>query len=237
MTHATLTADIERWLLDESLFDPDVVELFGDLCTRLDAIGIPLERAALSWPTLHPLFQAEQIYWRRAGGAKLVQYRHDVEMTEAFVQSPFHHVLVNELPRLRRRLEGPETMADFPVLRELQEKGYTDYLMTSTSFRIADVESYRGGRSGIMASWSTRRPGGFADADLDAVDRVQKVFAVAAHVAIQKRVMSNLAQVYLGATAARRVLSGVVRRADGERIRAVIWHSDLRGSTRMSSTL
>jgi adenylate cyclase len=123
------------------------------------------------------------------------------------------------------------------VLEELAEAGFTDYLMTAARFRIADVEDYRGGASGIMASWSTRRDGGFSERDLEALSRVQRVFAVACHASIQKRVMVNLASAYLGETAAARVLSGEVRRGDGERIRAVVWFSDLRGSTRLSNRM
>ncbi|MEE3101707.1 MAG: adenylate/guanylate cyclase domain-containing protein [Pseudomonadota bacterium] len=237
MTHATLTAKVETWLLQETLSDPDIVELFGTLCQRLNAIGLPLERAALSWPTLHPLFQAEQIYWRQGEGAELFQYRHDAKSSGAFEKSPFQHVLVHNLDQLRRRLEGPEKLIDFPVLEELAEDGFTDYLMTATRFSIAEVKGFRGGKSGIMASWASRRPGGFTDTDLEALARVQRVFAVACHSAIQKRVMVNLADAYLGSTAAARALSGEVRRGDGERIRAIIWHSDLRGSTRLSNRM
>ncbi|MBR28413.1 MAG: adenylate cyclase [Rhodobacteraceae bacterium] len=237
MTHATLTAKVETWLLQETLSDPDILELFGALCQRLNAVGIPLERAALSWPTLHPLFQAEQIYWRLGEGAQLFQYRHDATSSGAFEASPFNHVLVHGLDMMRRRLDGPEALLDFPVLEELAEEGFTDYLMTSTRFSIAEVKGFRGGKSGIMASWSTRRPGGFSDTDLEALARVQRVFAVACHSAIQKRVMVNLADAYLGATAAARALSGEVRRGDGERIRAIIWHSDLRRSTRLSNQM
>ncbi len=237
MTHSILTAEIESWLIDESLGDPDIVDLFGALCTRLHAIGIPLERAALSWPTLHPLFQAEQIYWRLGEGAELMQYRHDATPTGAFEASPFHHVLVHRLDRLRRRLEGAEALIDFPVLVELRDAGYTDYLMTSTAFQIAEVDTYKGGASGIMASWATRREGGFTDMDLEALSRIQKVFAVACHASIQKRVMVNLANAYLGRTAARQVMEGLVRRGSGERIRAVVWYSDLRNSTRLSNIM
>jgi len=274
MSHAPLTEEIERWLLDEALHDADIVELFGALCARLHALGIPLQRAALSWPTLHPLFQAEQIYWRLEDGAELFQYRHDAIPTGAFEESPFHHVLVNRLARLRRRLDGPDALRDFPVLDELAEAGFTDYLMTATSFRIAEVDAYRGGASGIMASWATTRPGGFtdylmtatsfriaevdayrggasgimaswattrpggfSDGDLQALTRVQKVFAVACHASIQKRVMVNLANAYLGRTAAAKALGGDVRRGDGETIRAVIWYSDLRRSTQLSNAL
>ncbi|MFO7856051.1 MAG: adenylate/guanylate cyclase domain-containing protein [Paracoccaceae bacterium] len=237
MSHVPLTEEIERWLLDEALHDPDIVELFGALCARLHALGIPLQRAALSWPTLHPLFQAEQIYWRLGDGAELFQYRHDAMQTGAFEASPFYHVLVNRLTHLRRRLDGPEALRDFPILDELAEAGFTDYLMTATSFRIAEVDAYRGGASGIMASWATARPGGFSDGDLQALTRVQKVFAVACHASIQKRVMVNLANAYLGKTAAAKTLGGDVRRGDGETIRAVIWYSDLRRSTQLSNAL
>ncbi|MEM6438089.1 MAG: adenylate/guanylate cyclase domain-containing protein [Pseudomonadota bacterium] len=235
MSHATLMSEVEDWLIAEALHDPDIVELFGTLCTRLHAAGLPLERAALSWPTLHPLFQSEQIYWRLGGGAELFQYRHDAVSTGAFEKSPFYYVLINDLTRFRRRLEGPDKVIDFPVLEELAEAGFTDYLMTASGFRIADVKSYRGGGAGMLASWSTRREGGFSQRDLEALSRIQRFFAVACHASIQKRVMVNLANAYLGETAAARVLGGEVRRGDGERIRAVVWFADLRGSTRLSN--
>lgn len=237
MAHRTLTAEIEIWLLEEAVNDPDIVELFGALCVRLNGIGVPVERAALSWPTLHPLFQAEQIYWRLGGETKLIQYRHDAVSTGAFEKSPFHHVLVNRLGRLRRRLTGPETMVDFPVLEELKEDGFTDYLMTSAELAIANVQEYKGGAAGVMASWATTREDGFSAADLEALTRIQRVFAVACHSSIQSRVMRNLSDVYLGKTASQQVLSGTVQRGDGEMIRAVVWYSDLRGSTRLSNEM
>src|SRR5690606_20733045 len=63
------------------------------------------------------------------------------------------------------------------------------------------------------------------------------VFAVACRAAVQKRVMANLANAYLGRTAGWRVLAGNIRRGDGERIPAVVWFSDLRGSTRLSDSM
>jgi adenylate cyclase len=237
MPHETLIGEIESWLIDESLGDPDIVELFGALCMRLHAVGIPLERAALSWPTLHPLFRAEQIYWRLGEGSELEQFRHDAMSTGTFESSPFHHVLIHRLDRLRRRLMGPEALIDFPVLEDLRAKGFTDYLMTTTAFQIADVGSFRGGDSGIMASWATRRDDGFSNPDIEALSRIQRIFAVACHSSIQKRVMTNLAEAYLGRTAARQVLEGLMHRGGGERIRAVVWYSDLRDSTRLSNRM
>ncbi|HEU0223654.1 MAG TPA: adenylate/guanylate cyclase domain-containing protein, partial [Paracoccaceae bacterium] len=237
MQHQTLIGEIETWLLDETLKDPEIVSLFNALCVRLHGVGIPLDRAALSWPTLHPLFQAEQIFWRRTEGAKLFQYPHEREASDAFLSSTFYHVLVNRLERLRRRLTGPDALVDFPVLEELQAQGFTDYLMTTTDFHIAKVQTYRGGGAGILASWATKRPDGFTADDIVALSRIQKVFAVACHASIQMRIMEALAGAYLGPTAARRVLSGNTKLGDGEMIRAVVWYSDLRGSTWLSGRM
>ena len=47
----------------------------------------------------------------------------------------------------------------------------------------------------------------------------------------------GLLNTYLGAAAARRVLSGTVKRADGERLRAAIFFTDLRDFTAMADRL
>jgi adenylate cyclase len=237
MSHNSLISEIETWLIGKALGDPEIVGLFEALCQRLHGVGVPVERAVLSWPTLHPLFRAEQIFWWLGKGAKLEQYYHSSAGSELWKKSPFYRVQTRNLPRLRRRLSGENAFLDFEVLKEFAAQGYTDYLLTSSNFGIAEFVEFHGGSTGMMASWSTTRPGGFTDMDLDALSRIQTVFAVAVRAAIQKRVMANLATAYLGPTAGRRVLSGDIRRGDGERISAVVWFSDLRGSTRLSDEM
>jgi len=239
MSQGALIAEIEDWLIGKALADPDIAALFRRLCQRLHALGIPIDRAALSWPTLHPLFRAEQLVWKPDEGITLMQFEH-TELgvkSDRFLKSPFYHVHRKGLTKLRRRLTGPEAMADFEILRELQAEGYTDYLLTATRFRIAEAEHFAGGDTGIMATWSTRRESGFSSEDFEGLTRIQRVFAVACHAAIQKRVMANITTAYLGPTAGSRVLAGDIRRGDGNRIPAVLWFSDLRGSTRLSEEL
>lgn len=237
MSHATLTSAIEDWLIGKALADPDILTLFEKVCERLRAVGIPLDRAALSWPTLHPLFRAEQLYWYPGSGAELEQYAHERTGAHLWQKSPFFHVHEKGLSHLRRHLTGPGAVLDFEILETFRDKGFTDYLVTSTDFKIANTEHFAGGNTGIMASWQTKRTSGFTDDDLEALRRVQRVFAVACRASIQRRVMLNLANAYLGPTAASEVLGGDIRRGDGERIPAVVWFSDLRGSTRLSDTM
>lgn len=237
MSHDSLIHEIEQWLIRKALADPDIASLFGRLCERLRGIGIPLERSALSWPTLHPLFRAEQAFWYPDKGAKLEQYYHASAENPAWLNSPFHHMLKHDLSTLRRRLKGPGAVLDFEVLKDFEREGYTDYLLTMTGFHIAETTTFSGGRSGIMSSWVTKRAGGFTDDDIDALSRVQASFAIACRASIQRRVMSNIATAYLGPTAGHRVLGGDIRRGDGSRIEAVVWFSDMRGSTRLSDTM
>ncbi len=237
MSHNALLTEIESWLISKALGDAEIVKLFEALCQRLHGVGIPVGRAVLSWPTLHPLFRAEQVFWWLGKGARLEQYYHSTAGSEAWIRSPFHRVLTRNLPRLRRRLTGEHAFLDFEVLKEFADQGYTDYLLTSTQFRIGEVSEYEGGQPGIMASWATSRAGGFTDEDLEALSRIQRLLAVACRSAIQNRVMSNLASAYLGPTAGAKVLAGDIRRGDGAFIPAVVWFSDLRNSTRLSDEM
>ncbi|MEM7237312.1 MAG: adenylate/guanylate cyclase domain-containing protein [Pseudomonadota bacterium] len=239
MAHGALISEIETWLIGKALSDPDIAALFRKLCQRLHALGIPIDRAAVSWPTLHPLFRAEQAVWRPDEGVTLMQFEHKDEGIEAdrWLESPFYHVHVKNLTKMRRRLSGPEARLDFSILEELAASGYTDYLLTATRFRIAEVEHFAGGSTGIMATWSTKRTSGFSTNDFDGLSRIQEVFAVACHASIQKRVMANIATAYLGPTAGKRVLNGDIRRGDGSRIPAVLWFSDMRNSTLLSDQM
>ncbi len=237
MAHEGLIEAVESWLIDQSLGEPDIERLFQQLCDRLVGVGIPLHRAALTWPTLHPLFQAEQIFWNPDDGAKLLQYSHANQATEGWLRSPFYHVLTHRLDRLRRRLVGENALLDFDVLHEFKAQGFTDYLMTAANFRIGETKESAMRGSGIMASWATRRESGFSPGDLEALNRIQRSFAVACRVAIQQRVTENLVTAYLGRTAGMRALSGKIRRGDGSKIRAVVYYADLRNSTQISESM
>jgi adenylate cyclase len=237
MSHQTTISQIEDWLMDAALDDVDIIALFNQLCHRLRGVGIPLDRAVLNWPALHPLFRAELVEWSPDRGTRLSQFAAGTETGNAWKHSPFHYAHANGLDFLRRRLTGPEAMLDFPVLPELAAAGATDYLVTSSAFPIARVQQFEQGRTGIMASWSTRRDTGFSEADIAALIRVQRAFAVACRATLQVRVMGNVAEAFLGPTGAQRVLSGDIRLGDGDEINAVVWYSDLRGSTRMAARI
>ncbi len=223
---------IAAWLMEEALRDAPIPALFEGCCSRLRAAGLPLWRGHISYTTLHPLYAAGGVTWLRESGAEVDAYEHRAEEPDRWLNSPLYHMVSTRVPLLRRRLAGPEALIDFPVLEEYRAAGATDYLGFVDSFD-GDEDRLRG----MVGSWTTDRAGGFTDAEIAALSRIQKYLAVAAKMSIKDQIARNVAAAYLGPTAGLRVLDGRIQRGDLDTIHAVIWLSDMRGSTHMAETL
>ncbi len=238
MSHEALISPIREWLIDQALGNPDVVELFTTLCMRISSVGIPITRARLFWPTLHPLFQAETVSWDQGSESFLEQFVHQDEASDDWNKSPLKYLIDNDLDVIRRELTGANKLVDFELLEGLEQKGFTDFIAMSTDLEGTSFRTREGGNeSGIMVTWSTNSPGGFSDEDLVALQKIQRRFAVACKVLIQARIASNIAHTYLGERAGGSVLDGQIRRGDGQTTQAVIWYSDLRNSTHLAETM
>jgi adenylate cyclase len=235
MAEPSLVTQINDWLIDQALGEPDMVELFDGLCHRLAGIGAPIGRARLTWSTLHPLFRAETVLWRRGQPAELEQFIHQESESRAWLRSPMHFMLESGLTVFRRRLAGPEKLLDFDVLEELAAEGYTDYLIIGTELfpRTARGADWRG----MLVTWAADRPNGFTDDDLATLQRIQRRLSLACKTVIQARIAKNIGETYLGRQTGERVLNGLIRLGDGEETRALVWYSDLRDSTRLAETL
>ena len=225
-----LIDDVADWLMSRALEDSSVEAIFQGCCTRLMAADIPVSRAALTYRTLHPLFRAIGLRWYRGGDVETDEMLHGTDVSEVFLQSPFYHLLSSGLGFLRRRLEGESATLDFPVLAELREqKHVTDYIAWAVPFGPPAMRDVRNS-DGVMGSWSTDQPGGFTDAHLVALKRIQQRLAVACKVTIKNQITRNVLAAYLGPDAGERVYSGSIARGSGENIHAVIWFADLRDS-------
>ena len=229
---ATLIDQVADWLVEQALGSTALEDLFEGCCERLLGAGIPLSRAYVTFRVLHPLYEAMGMAWVRGSDVQTTSYAHHQgeQPPEPFASSPFWHMIRTQVPFLRRRLTGDEALLDFPVLAELRDAGATDYL--------AYLIYFGGGpRDGIAGSWTTDRPLGFREQDIRSLLRIQRRLGVASKMRIKEQIALNVVTAYLGENAGRRVLEGRIQRGDGETIRAVIWYSDLRGSTRMAEAL
>ncbi|MEO0546627.1 MAG: adenylate/guanylate cyclase domain-containing protein [Pseudomonadota bacterium] len=236
MSRTTLINEVGEWLIDQTLGQPEIVELFEQLCVRLKGVGVPLSRARLTWPTLHPLFQAETILWEQGGVVEFEQFKHQDEVSDSWVTSPLHFILENGLDTLRRNLDGENAQFDFPILTELAEQGHTDYLLIATGFGGTRVRNTRM-QGGILVAWSSDREGGFSDDDLMALKKIQRRFAAACKNVVQQRIARNITETYLGLQAGSKVLDGAIKLGDGRETEAVVFYADMRRSTALADTM
>ncbi|MEM9684756.1 MAG: adenylate/guanylate cyclase domain-containing protein, partial [Pseudomonadota bacterium] len=201
-------------------------------CRRVNAAGIPLLRMHVAFNVLHPLYSGMGVTWSREAGTSHETYAHNEDEIppETFQRSPHYYMMTHRIPLLRRRLTGPEALTDFPILTELRDLGGTDYLAFLVQFAQSDSD-------GILGSWLVDRDSGFTDREISALRRIQEQLAIAARMTMKTQLTENVVRTYLGQDAGMRVLSGKIRRGDGDTIPAAIWYSDLRGSTEMSETL
>lgn len=236
MAEPSLLQQINDWLIDQTLGDPDIVELFEGVCLRLAGIGVPVGRGMLMWPTLHPLFQAENVIWKRGERAELGQFEHQDAVSDAWQRSPMRVMLETEIPVMRRRLTGPAKMLDFEILKDLADEGFTDYLLMATSL-FGESLALDERKRGIIVSWTADREGGFSDDDLAGLQRIQRRLAIACKTVLQQRVSRNITEAYLGRMTGEKVFRGSIRLGDGEHTQALVWFSDLRNSTHLAETM
>lgn len=223
---------VADWLINEALRESDIEDLFQGCCDRLLSAGVPLWRGHITFRMIHPLYFSMGLIWRRGEALAVETYPfpENGKIDPQFLASPLYHMIRTQIPFLRRRLVGDEAVLDFPVLPELRDSGGTDYLGFVVSFGAGMFD-------GMAGSWASDRPSGFSDSDLQALRRIQRRLGLACKIRVKEQIARNVVTAYLGTLAGQRVLDGQIRRGDGETIRAVIWYSDMRGSTTLAERL
>ncbi len=228
---SVMVEEVTAWLMERALAGCTLSGLLEGAFDRLKAAGLPVARANVGLTTLHPLFESLTFTWGPEEGLSEEHFAHGTGLSNAeWQRSPYYWLIDKGLPAMRRRLDGPEAMLDFPVLNDLAELGFTDYLAWLSPFDKERVD-------GVVGSFATARPGGFSDGELGALRRVQDALSVALKVVMREQLARNVLCAYLGEAAAGRVLDGQIRRGDGQRIEAAIWYADLRGSTELAERM
>jgi adenylate cyclase len=235
---------VAMWLVRAGLDDMTPEALVSDFCARAVEAGIPLQRVFVGMATLHPLVRARGYTWvQEAGlvGNDAMPHRDPNDEPEAWVASPLRHMLSSNTEEMRRLLVGETAVHDFPVLREFAEQGLTDWFAMAHSFGWIFENSQhitdRYAGIGMIASFTTMRPGGFSDDHLMRLRRLVPLLALAIKAATLTQMSRDLTAAYIGGDAANRVLNGVIQRGQAERVEAVILYADLRGFTALADRL
>jgi adenylate cyclase len=220
-----------RFLLGEARASATPADLLRGYAEALRADGAPVDRLFLLMPTLHPEVRALNVIWNiDDGDVREVARAWSGVLTKEFQESPLAAIVAGSHTVIRRALHDPSTPRDYGILRELDQGGFTDYV-------VAGIPPVARAAAHAALSWSTRAPGGFSP---DATALCLASLALLTplldtHVA--RLIARSVMKVYLGADAGGRVLDGSVRRGDGESIRAAVSFTDLRDFTALSDRL
>ncbi len=216
--------ELGEWLIRSFVNGSPPDALLVDLLGRLS--DFELDRVNWLQPTLHPLIRATTYIWRRSDDAVEVQ-RHTYEQAEdhAYISSPLPQLFARGEGSLRRRLCDPDTPRDYPILLEMDERGVTDYLAFAVTTGITP----------LVATWATVRPGGFDDQQVALLETLMPPIAGLLDAHRTRQAAETMLEVYVGRNAAQQIIRGDIRRGVGRTTRAVVWFSDLRDYSALST--
>src|ERR1044071_831324 len=225
--------ELAAWITEAGLAGRNETTTLTGFCERAGRIGLPITRAIVLADTLHPIYQGRAFRWNRDKDTTvLTEYGRTDEDLGRWQRSPFFRLEESGETVLRRRLTA-EVRQEFSIFAELIDAGMTDYIARVDRFA---TEAIIGNMDGIYSSWATDAPGGFSDAEIEALCRLTPLLALTVKAASLTRIAEALVQTYLGRDAGRRVLEGRIGRGITDQIEAVLWFSDLRSYTRISDT-
>ena len=121
--HRSDLAAVLDWLIAAALSDTNATALFAEMCERLTATDLPLQRAHLAMRTLHPLVDSVDLTWWRGEGLEVMSRPHVATPVEVWLQSPLYWMLQHKRTEYRQRLNDSDALERFPVFREFAARG------------------------------------------------------------------------------------------------------------------
>jgi adenylate cyclase len=226
--------DLMNWLVSQGLTGLPEPELIRGFCERCCDGGLHLSRGMAFIDTLHPIYEGRGFRWndQPSNESDTFEYRSSAEGEAArnWRRSVFHHMLENGDDEMQLDLADKASLR-FSLIRDLLDNGHRH--LVALIHRFGDAGTL-GQMDCFYSYFATRREQGFHDKELEALRDLVPVLGLAIKSAQQVDITRTLGRVYLGRDASAQVLRGRISRGVTERINAVLWFSDLRGSTKIS---
>src|SRR6266700_3934748 len=223
-----------NWLVSQGLTGLPENDLIRGFCERCRAEGLDLSRGLVFIDTLHPIFEGRGFRWNdtETNESDAFEYgsTNEGDAAQNWRRSTFFHMLEHGHDELQIDLADCASL-DFSMIAALAKKG--DKHLVAFVHRVGEAGTLRL-MDCVYSYWLTRRDRGFGEQELAALRDLVPALALAIKSAAQVDIARTLGRVYLGRDASEQVLRGRISRGVTERIKAVLWFSDLRGSTKIS---
>src|SRR3954447_11121845 len=147
------------WLIDGARSAASPAQMMAESCERAVAAGLPLWRVGVFVRTLHPDIFGRNFIWRPGAEVEVGAVDFDILDSPEFQSSPLRLVFEKGI-EVRARSDDPQSKR-FPIIDDMSAEGVTDYIALPLMFT--------GDSSVHASSWTTKQPGGFTNAQLDAL--------------------------------------------------------------------
>jgi adenylate cyclase len=226
-----------NWLASQGLSGLPENDLIRGFCERCRAGDLDLSRASVFIDTLHPIFEGRGFRWNDTATNESDMFEYgstsEGEAAQNWRRSIFYHMLEGGIEELEIDFTDRASL-DFSLIDELGAKGHRHLVAFVHQFGEAGT---LGQMDCVYSYWVTRREDGFGEHGLAALRDLVPVLGLAIKSGAQVDIARTLGRVYLGRDASEQVLRGKISRGVTERINAVLWFSDLRGSTGISERI
>jgi adenylate cyclase len=223
-----------NWLVTQGLTGLPESDLVRGFCERCRAEGIALSYGLVVIDTLHPIFEGRGFRWHDTETNQPESFEYGPteqgDAAEGWRRSIFHEMLEHGH---EQRVVDLSDIASHRYSRfdELSANGHKH--VTSFVHRFGEAGTM-GQMDCVYSNWTTRRDDGFGEEGLAALRDLVPVLGLAIKSAAQADIARTLGRVYLGRETAEQVLRGKMSRGVTEKIKTVLWFSDLRSSTSIS---
>lgn len=215
-----------HWILETARAIADTATIVNGVGDRFRKCGVPLDRMMTGAEVRHSERAAVGRIWELGREPTEYYFMHGEAGEAGYRDSPFRHA--HETGQWVRLDLGVIADDAYHVVPELKASGFTDYLA---------IPAPGAGGMRNAFSFATRRPGGFDADDIAILRFAMPALAGLMELLVTRRILAEVARIYLGAEPAKRVLAGDVRRGEIMPLRAVIMFADMRRFTDISMHL
>ena len=227
MERSALDTSIADWLISEGPICGSLAEMVEGFCRKLREAGIPIDRATMGAPLLHPIAQSSYVAWDVEKGSEQRWFYWTPQQMEVMRASPIYVVYTQGRDVLLDLAQASDRER-FPIGADLWKERYQCY--HALALRFSD------GSHKVFTA-ASKSEGGFSDRQFATIKNLMPLLSVVYEGFIARNTAITLMETYVGKRAGLRVLDGQITKGDGSHIEAVIWFSDMRRFTELSSEL
>lgn len=214
------------WLQGDARAVADPNDILTGLCERLDAAGMPVDRATSAIQVLNSESLGVARVWRRGEGAREAILSYGDEQRRQLAATPFR--AAHDTGRWVDLWLADTPDETFDIVPELKADGFTHYICVPVKF-INGMEN--------AFSFVTRHAEGFSDDDRALIRFIMPALGGLMEVLALNRILNEVVRLYVGDEPRQRILAGDVHRGEVTRIDSAILFADMRGFTSLSMDL